>query len=433
MSAELLTPILFFTVILLVFIGVEVAFALAGVSVIFTFLLMGSNGLYTIATTVLSQITDTTLVTIPLLVLMGQFLLKSGIADRLFHSANYWLFGVRGSLALVSLGVCVALAMTGGFGPGIITMSLVAIPAMLKRNYNKSLALGSVMSGGVLGALIPPSVIMIVFAYINRLSIGKLFIGGIVPGLLTAVIFALYIVIRCYLQPELAPRDNEQVSWKTRWTSLLEAIPPALLILAVLGSIFMGLATPTEAASLGAIGALLVCIIYRRLTWEGLTESCRETLIISGMVLLILIGANLFRVLFTVAGAQEMLTNLVTGMEVNRWVILISMQIILLIFGMVLDDFAIVVICSPIFFTIAVSLNFDPIWFAIVFILNMQVALLTPPFGWALIMMRGLAPPDVDTRDIWAATPPFLAIQLLILILVMIFPLIATWLPGKIM
>jgi len=289
------------------------------------------------------------------------------------------------------------------------------------------------MAGGVLGALIPPSVIMIVFAYINRLSIGKLFIGGIVPGLLTAVLFALYIAIRCYLQPELAPKDTEQVTWRTRWTSLLEVFPPALLIVAVLGSIFMGLATPTEAASLGAIGALLICIIYRRLTWEGLRNSCRETLIITGMVLWILISANLFRVLFTMAGAQDMLTNLVTGMEVNRWVILISMQIILLVLGMVLDDFAIVVICSPIFFTIAVSLNFDPIWFAIVFILNMQVALLTPPFGWALIMMRGLAPPDVNTRDIWAATPPFLAVQLLILILVMIFPLIATWLPGKIM
>lgn len=433
MSIELLTPILFCTIFALIFLGVEVSFALAGVSVVFTYLLMGHNGLYTIATTVISQITDTTLITIPLLVLMGQLLLKSGIADRLFRSVNYWLFGIRGSLALVSLAVCVALAMTGGFGPGIITMGLVAVPAMLKRNYHHSIALGSVMAGGVLGALIPPSVVMIIFAYINRLSIGRLFVGGVVPGFLTAAFFALYIALRCYLRPEIAPGESEKVSWKIRCFSLLEVLPPALLIFAVLGSIFLGLATPVEAASLGAIGALLICLLYRRLTWDDLTESCRETLIITGMVLWILISANLFRVLFTMAGAQGMLIDLVAGLGVNRWLILICMQIILLMFGTILDDFAIVVICSPIFFPIAVSLGFDPLWFAIVFILNMQMALLTPPFGWALIMMRGLAPRGVSTREIWASTPPFLVIQILVLILTMIFPVIAVWLPGKIL
>lgn len=433
MGPESVTIILFSSILVLIFFGVPVAFALGGVSVVLTYLLNGTTGLYTIATTTFAQITDTTLITIPLLVLMGQFLTISGIADRLFQSANYWLSGVRGNLALVSLTVCVALAMTGGFGPGIITMSLVAVPAMLKRNYDKSLALGSVMAGGVLGALIPPSILMIIFAYINRLSIGRLFLGGVVPGLVTAGLFALFIIGRCYFRPRTAPRAYERVTWRLRWRSLKEVLPPLFLIAAVLGSIFTGVATPTEAASLGAIGSLLICILYRRFSWNMLAESCRETLKITSMVMWILVGANLFRVFFTMAGAQGMLMEMVDGLSVNRWVIFIAMQVILLIAGMMMDDFAIVVICSPIFFPIAISLGFDPLWFAIIFILNLQVGLLTPPFGWALIMMKGLAPPEVTTKDIWRSVPPFMVIQLIMMVATMMVPQLATWLPDQMM
>ena len=433
MSLAFITLILFSAIILFIFLGVPVSFALGGISAFFIFLLMGSSGLYTVATTAFAQITDTTLITIPLLTLMGQFLSMSGMADRLFQIANYWLSGVKGSMALVSLAVCVALAMTGGFGPGMITMALVAVPVMLNRGYNKSLSLGSVMAGGVLGALIPPSIIMIIFAYINKLSIARLFLGGIGPGVLTAVLFAIYILLRCYLQPHLAPVSAEQVTWKTRLISLREILPPVFLIIAVLGSILTGLATPVEASSIGAIGTLVICIVYRRFTWKGLADACRENLKITCMVMWIMIGANMFRVLLTGAGVQEMLLDLVNGMEVNRWFIIIAMQILLIIFGMVMDDFALVVICSPIFLPIVVTLGFDPLWFAIIFILNMQMALLTPPFGWALILMRGLAPPGVNTKDIWMSVPPFAAVQLLMLIITMLYPPLATWLPGKIM
>ena len=433
MSLAFITLILFSAIILFIFLGVPVSFALGGISAFFIFLLMGSSGLYTVATTAFAQITDTTLITIPLLTLMGQFLSMSGMADRLFQIANYWLSGVKGSMALVSLAVCVALAMTGGFGPGMITMALVAVPVMLNRGYNKSLSLGSVMAGGVLGALIPPSIIMIIFAYINKLSIARLFLGGIGPGLLTAVLFAIYILLRCYLQPHLAPVSAEQVTWKTRLISLREILPPVFLIIAVLGSILTGLATPVEASSIGAIGTLVICIVYRRFTWKGLADACRENLKITCMVMWIMIGANMFRVLLTGAGVQEMLLDLVNGMEVNRWFIIIAMQILLIIFGMVMDDFALVVICSPIFLPIVVTLGFDPLWFAIIFILNMQMALLTPPFGWALILMRGLAPPGVNTKDIWMSVPPFAAVQLLMLIITMLFPPLATWLPGRMM
>ncbi len=431
MSTELVTLLLFGGLIVLLGLGVPVFLALGSISVILTFVLWGSNGLFTVATTTYGQITSTTLITIPLFLLMGNFLVHSGISDRLFQALSYWLSGLRGGLAVVSVGVCVALAMCSGFGPGLITMGLIAVPAMLKRNYNKSLALGSVMAGGVLGDIIPPSIIMIVFAYIARLSIGRLFFGGVIPGLICAGLYTLYILIRSYLQPELAPQVAEKVTWKMRWESLKEVIVPALLVVMVLGAIFFGIATPTEAAAVGALGALATCFIYRRFNWNVLITSCRETIKVSGMALWILIAATLFGVFYTSAGAQSMVMEIVQELPVNRWIILIGMQIILLIFGMFMDDYAIITICAPIFVPIATSMGFDPIWFGIVFILNMQVAYLTPPFGWALILMKGVAPPEVTTADIWRSVPPFVGMQLLVLVLVMLFPPVALWLPGR--
>jgi len=431
MSIGLVTVLLFGGLLFLLAIGVPVIFALGCISVIIAFLLGGSNELYLIATTTYREITDPALITIPLFLLMGNFLVHSDISDRLFRALNHWLSGLRGGLAIVSIGVCVALAMCGGFGPGVLTMGLIAVPAMLKRSYDRSLALGCVMAGGVLGCIIPPSIIMIVFAYIARVSVGRLFFGGAVPGFVCAVFYVLYVLIRSYLQPHLAPRSAENTTWKLRWTSLKDIILPSLLIILVLGSIFFGIATPTEAAGVGAFGSFLICIIYGRLTRRVIIDSCLETMKISGMALWILVAATLFGVVYTSAGAQDMVMEIVEKVPVNRWIILGTMQIMLLLFGMFMDDFAVITICAPIFMPIAIFLGFDPIWFSIVFILNMQVAYLTPPFGWSLILMKGVAPPEVTTRDIWQSVPPFVAMQLLVLVIAMIFPKIALWLPGK--
>ena len=431
MSIELVTVLLFSGLIFLLAMGVPVAFALGGISAVFAFILGGPNALYIVATTTYREITDPNLITIPLFLLMGNFLFHSGISDRLFQALSYWLSGLRGGLAIVSVGVCVALAMCGGFGPGILTMGLIAVPAMLKRSYDKSLALGSVMAGGVLGEIIPPSIIMIIFAYIARISIGRLFFGGAIPGLITACLYVLYITIRCHFQPHLAPREAVEVTWKIRWAALKDIVLPVLLVVLVLGSIFLGIATPTEASGVGAMGAFLICFIYGRFTWKVLSDSCLETLKISGMVLWILIGATLFGVFYTSAGAQSLVMELVKGMQVNRWLILGAMQVILLISGMFMDDYAVVTICAPIFVPIAKFLGFDPIWFSILFILNMQVAYLTPPFGWALILLKGVAPPEIQTKDIWRSVPPFVGIQLLVLIIAMVFPQVALWLPEK--
>jgi tripartite ATP-independent transporter DctM subunit len=431
MSIEVISVILFGGMLLLLALGVPVAFALGGLSLIFTLFFDGPPALYTVATTTYQQITSLGLMAIPLFLIMGNFLVHSGISERLFHALSYWLTGVRGGLAVVCVAVCVALAMCGGFGPGILTMGLVAVPAMLKQNYHKSLALGSVMAGGVLGIIIPPSLIMIIFGFISRVSIGKLFIGGIVPGLICAILYVAYILVRCYLQPHLAPVPKEVITWKKRVISLKEIVLPGSLIILVLGSIFIGAATTTEAAGVGAAGACLICIIHGRLSWKVITETCKSTMRISGMALWILIGATLFGVVYTSAGAQEMVMEFVEGVGVNRWFILFGMQIVLIVFGMFMDDYAVITICAPIFLPIAKFLGFDPVWFSIVFILNMQVAYLTPPFGWALILMKGIAPEGVNTKDIWQSVPPFVGIQVLVLILTVVFPQIALWLPGK--
>jgi len=429
MEIELITTLLFGGLLILLMIGVPVAFALSAVTIILTFMLDGANGLYIVVTTTYRQITDPNLITIPLFILMGNFLVHSGISDRIFKALGYWLSGIRGGLAIVSIGVCVALAMCGGFGPGILTMGLIAVPAMLKQKYDSALALGSVMAGGVLGEIIPPSIIMIIFAYISRVSIGKLFFAGIIPGLLTAFLYILYISIKCRIHPETAPVLEEEVTWKKRLLGLKDILPSSFLIFLVLGSIFLGVATPAEAAAIGAFGAFAICILYRKLSLNVIKESSQYTLSVSGMVLWILVGATLFSVFYTSAGAQSMVTDLIGGLNVNKWIILLGMQIILLVFGMFMDDYAVVTICAPIFVPIANSIGFDPIWFSIIFILNMQVAYLTPPFGWALILMKGVAPANIKTEQIWRSVPPFVCIQLFVLLLTMIFPKIALFLP----
>jgi tripartite ATP-independent transporter DctM subunit len=430
-SVELITGILFGGMVFLLFMGVPAVFAIGGLSIALSLWLEGPKALYVLPSTAFQQVTSMGLLAIPMFVLMANLLVHSGIADRLYKTMSYWFSGVKGNLAIVSVGVSTSLAMCGGFGPGIITMSLIAIPAMLNRRYDKSLALGSVMAGGILGPVIPPSVMMIVYGFITRVSVGKLFMAGVVPGFMAAIAFALYIWIRCQFKPELAPRVAEKVTWKMRWTSLGGVVLPACLVVGMLSIIFLGIATPTEAAGVGATGALICCVINRTISWKMVTESCLDTIKITGMVIWLMIAANLFRVFFTSVGARRLITEIVVALPVSPWTILVGMQLILLVLGMLMDDWAIIVICAPIFFPIAVELGFDPVWFSMVFMLNMVVAYLTPPFGWALILTKALSPPGITTRDVWRSVPPFFAIIVTIMILVILFPQLVLWLPGK--
>jgi tripartite ATP-independent transporter DctM subunit len=430
MSTELVTILLFGGLLLLLAAGVQVFYALGFISTLILYLIGDTQGLYMVATTTYGQITQEGLITLPLFVLMGTFLLHSGLSERMFSALSLWLNELPGALAVVATGVCILLAMTGGFGPGILTMGLVAVPAMLNQGYSKSLTLGSVIGGGVLGSIIPPSTSMIVFGYIARLSIGKLFFAGAVPGFITGFINIIYIIVLCYFNPKIAPKVKIEVTWKKRINAIKDILPLFFLVLMVLGTIFFGIATPTEAAGIGCLAAILLCAANKKLNWEVIKNSCIETLRISGISLGILVTATLFGVVYTSAGAQDMVMAIVTNLEVNRWVIMFVMQLILLVMGAFMDDFAIITICAPIFMPIVVHLGFDPIWFAIVFILNMQVAYLSPPFGWALILMKSVAPPGIKTRDIWRSVPPYMIIQLIALVLTMIWPQLALWLPS---
>ena len=431
MSVELITVLLFGALLFFLMLGVPIFAAMGGVAVIFTYLFKGPDLLYIVAASTFSQGTTVTLMTIPMFLLMGNFLVHSGISDRLFNALSYWLSGIRGGLAIVSIVVCVALAMCGGFGPGIMTMGMIAVPAMLKHNYNKSIAVGSVMAGGVLGEIIPPAIIMIIFSFIARMSIGKIFAGGIIPGFILASLYLIYVISSGILRPKQMPKLSENVSWKMRWVALKELVLPVALIALVLGSIFTGAATPTEAAGVGALGSMIICLIYGELNKKVILDTCRTSLSILGMVMWIVIPAALFTIFYTSVGAQDMIRNFVEGLEVNRWFIIIAMEVILLICGMFLDDAAIVILCAPVFMPIVKVLGFDQYWFAILFILSIQCAFITPPFGYGLIVMKGVAPPEVSTRDIWRSVPPFLIIQIIVIILVMVFPQLAMWLPYK--
>lgn len=432
MSVELITVLLFGGLLFFLMLGVPIFIAMGGVAVLFVYIFKGPALLYVVATSTFSQGTTVTLMTIPMFLLMGNFLVHSGISERMYNALSYWLSEVPGGLAVVSLIVCVALAMCGGFGPGIVTMGMIAVPSMLKHNYDKSIAVGSVMAGGTLGEIIPPAIIMIIFSFITGMSIGKVFAGGVIPGFILAFLYLIYIISVGVLKPERMPKLSEKVSWKMRWVSLKELILPVSLVVLVLGSIFTGAATPTEAAGVGALGSLIICLIHGRLSWDVIKETCLGSLSILGMVMWIVIPAALFTIFYTSIGAQAMIKGFVVSLEVSRYVILAAMIVILLICGMFLDDAAIVILCAPIFLPIVKSLGFDQYWFAIVFILCIQCAFLTPPFGYGLIMMKGVAPSEVSTRDLWRSVPPFLIMQITVIVLVIIFPSIALWLVYKI-
>lgn len=433
LSIELITILLFGGMLLMLFLGVPIFIAMGGIAAIFVLLFEGDRVLFTVATSVYSQGTNMTLMTIPMFTLMGNFLVHSGTSERLFSALGLWMGGIRGGLAIVSIVICVALAMCGGFGPGILAMGLIAVPAMLKHGYNKGLSTGVVIAGGALGEIIPPSIAMIVFSYVCRLSIGKLFAGGVVSGIMLAIFYLIYVIVIGRARPQMLPstvdKDNPP-TWAEKIAALKELVLPVLLVVLVLGSILAGWATPTEAAGIGALGTVAICAINKRLNLKVIKDSCYDTMKITGMVLWIIAAASLFTVFYNKIGAQTMLLGFVDSLEVNRWVILIVIQIILLICGMFLDDTALIILCAPIFLPVAVALGFDPYWFAILFLLNVQCAFLSPPFGYGLIMMKSVAPPEIRTRDIWWGVPPFLCIQIFVIVLVMIFPALALWLPG---
>ena len=427
--------ILFGSLIVLLALGLPVSFCMGGVAVLYVLLFWGSSGFITIFFAVTNNIRTLILIALPLFIFMGMMMERSGIADALYGMMHSWVGGLKGGLAVGSVIVCtIFAAMTGISGAATISMGLIALPAMLKRNYDKKIAMGSIMAGGALGPLIPPSIIMIIYGYVAGESVGRLFAGGILPGLLLAFLFIVYILVRCYLNPRLGPELplEERANFKEKLVSLRGVVLPIFLILMVLGSIFTGFATPTEGAAVGAFGSILCAALYRHLSWQNLKEACYRTLRLTAMVMWIVIGASAFAVIYTFAGAPQFITQVITGMEIPPLVVVLAMQLILIILGCFMDPSGILFICGPIFVPIVRYFGFDTVWFGVLWTVNMELAYLTPPYGFNLFYMRGVVPPGIHMGDIYRAAMPFVGLQFIGLALVVAFPQIILLIPNLI-
>ena len=435
MGAEVLTLLMVGSMAGLLALGVPFAFAMGGLGIFFGLVLMGPSVFSYVIFRMFDIMGSFSAITLPLFVFMANMISKSGIAEDLLSTFYQWAGSVRGSLAAATVFACALIgAMVGTAGGDIIIVGLIALPYMLQQGYDKSLACGSVLAGGGLGVLIPPSILFIIYGLQSGTSIGELFMAGVVPGMLLAALYASYILIRAHVQPHLAPalREEQMVHGFMANLALGKTIfLPTLLIFSVLGSIYMGLATPSEAAGVGAVGAMILAAVRRKLTWESLKSSMFETVRTIGMIFWIIFGATAFIGVFMFGGGGDFVSESIIGMELGRWGTLILIQAILFFLGMFLEPLSILIMTVPIVIPIIHALGFDLVWYGALFVINMQMAYMTPPFGPSLFYLKGVAPPEVSLGDIYRAVPPFVLIQALTLALVMAFPALALWLPSK--
>ncbi|MFC1956608.1 TRAP transporter large permease subunit [Chloroflexota bacterium] len=432
MDIGLITILMFLFLFIGMALGVDLAFLLGGIAIIFAIFLWGPHSLGANTSIIFKWMTSYSMICIPLFVFMAMVLERAGIADDLYAAIYKWVGHLRGGLAMGTVGICTLFAaMSGTSGMAVATLGIVALPSMLKRGYDKQLVVGSIMAGAALGSLIPPSIIMIVYALFTAVSVGGLFIGGIIPGLLLSAMFIVYIGIRCALNPKLGPAlpASEKVSWKDKFASLNAIILPVLIIVSILGSIFAGIATPTEASAVGALGAIIAARVNRKLRWGIIKEACIRTFGVTTMIIWIIFGASCFAMVYQGLGATRLLTQLASALEVNRWVILILMQISFFLLGCILNNMAILMLTLPVYMPVITTLGFDPLWFGIIYVVNMEMALLTPPFGFTLFYMKAVVPPEISLLDIYKSIVPFVGLQMIGLILCVIFPALCLWLP----
>jgi tripartite ATP-independent transporter DctM subunit len=433
MSPELVTLLLFGLLIIFLVLGLPLTYVLGGIAVIFTYFLWGPQALYGLATRAWDYGGNFVLLAVPLFVFMSNMLMESGIAEDLYTTMYKWLGGLRGGLAMGTVAICALMAaMVGLSAAATVSMGLIALPSMLSRKYNKDIAIGCISAGGALGILIPPSVPMIVIGLFGQVSVGKLFAGGVFAGVLLAALFIAYIGIRCRLQPDLCPPipHEEKVTLREKLVMLGKLVLPILVIISVLGAIFSGMATPTESAGVGSLATILCAAINRKLTWQNLTKACLNTFRLTGMVMWIMIGAVSFTALYTAAGAYNILQNILSAVPGGGWGVVITMQLILLVLGCLLDPGGIIMITTPLFFPLIEKFGFDPVWFGVLFIVNMELAYLTPPVGFNLFYMQAVVPKGITMADIIRSVWPFLILQAIGLVLCMVFPQIILWLPS---
>lgn len=440
-----LTLLMFGSLAVLLMAGLPLAFVTGGLAVVFLFLFGDADMLNILPSRIFPLMTDYQLSAIPLFIFMASMLERAGLIEEMFDMVYKILGGLRGGLATSTIIASTILAaMCGVIGATEVTMGMIALPAMIKRNYHPTIACGSILAGGTLGILIPPSILAILFAVIAQQSVGELFIGAVIPGLLLSAMYIGYVSIRTGLRPELGPAlpVEERVSNREKIRLLANMFAPLLLVTLVLGIIFAGIATPVEAAGVGTFGALVVSALHRRLNWSNVQAAALTTLRVTGMVLWIIFGATLFVGFYVVNGGQQFVNDALLATGLGPYGILLIMMLILVVLGMFLDWVGILLLAVPIFVPLMKSMSFDglfglpgvapdelALWFGVVYMVNMQMSFLSPPFGYALFYLKSVAPPGVTMAQIYRSSFPFLMLQATGLALCIIFPDLVLWLP----
>ena len=420
--------------VVLLLVGMPIAFAFLVVNIIGVYVLWGGYiGLNQLIYSINTSVSSFALIPVPMFILMGEIMFHSGIGFQMMDALDKWIGRIPGRLGLLAVGGGTLFASLSGVAMGSVAMlGSVLTPEMEDRGYKKPMSIGPILGSGGLAIMIPPSALAVILATLGEFSIGRLLVAIIIPGFLLAVLYTLYIILRCAIQPSLAP------SYDIAHTSLLEKIVVTLryvlplfsILFLVIGLIILGVASPTEAAAVGALGCCLLALIYGKLTWKVIKESVAATLAITVMIFMILTGSTAFSQILAFTGASQSLTEMAMGLSVPPIVLLMMMQMVLIIMGMFIDQISMMMITVPIFMSIVKALGWDPVWWGAIVCLNIEMGATTPPFGVCLFVMKGVAPPDTTMGDIYRAAIPFLICDLIIMALMMVFPQISLWLPG---
>jgi tripartite ATP-independent transporter DctM subunit len=436
MSPELITTFMFATMMVLLFTGQRVFGVIGFVGAAAALWLWGQGAVEMPFNQAFQVLNWYPLITVPFFVFMGYMMSESGIASNLYRMFHVWFGPVRGGLALGTVGLMVLISCINGLSvAGMAIGATIALPELLRRGYDKVMVTGVIQAGSSLGILIPPSVVLVLFAMIARAPITELWLAGILPGLLMAVIFGLYIYIRCRIQPELGPPMSEaeraQITVHEKLVLLREGIMP-VLVFAIMMTLFLtGVTSLTESSAVGALLATLAAALSRKFTWKVLEVTTRQTLLISCMFLWIILGALCFSSVYDGLGAVRAIESLLLDtFGLDAWGILILMLLSFIVMGMFLDDTAMLVIVAPLYIPLVRTLGFDIVWFGILYTITCQIAYITPPFGYNLFLMRAMAPPEITLGDIYRSIVPFMLLMVLSIIILMIFPQIALWLPS---
>ena len=433
MDIGLLTLVIVLAIALLLVMGLPLAFVTGAVAVTVGLLKFGPVVLGLIASRIYSFTNEYVLVAVPMFILMASLMERTGVARDLYRAMHVWAGGLRGGVAAQTLIVAMIMAaMTGIIGGEIVLLGMIALPQMLRVGYQKNLAIGTICAGGSLGTMIPPSIVLIIYGLTANVAIGDLFLATIIPGFLLAGIYLTYIRVRCAIDPNLgppAPLEERQMPLLQKLALFKNLVLPLMVAAWVLGSIYAGIASVSEAAGMGVVGTLLAALVRRELSWEVLKAAVLQTMNTCGMLLWLTFGATALIGVYNLMGGTLFVKEVVTGLDVAPLAVILIMMGILVVMGLFMDWVGILLLTVPIFVPVIVSLGYDPVWFGVLFCMNMQVSYLSPPFGPAAFYLKGVAPPEISLQDIFAGLWPFIILQVIGLMLVLCLPEIALWLP----